>query len=62
MHPDLLPSVTPGDVYNFYLKAGGLATESAYPFINNVERGRKCIFNYTMDGVQILGPGGYNRI
>ena len=51
MHPDLISSVTPSDVYFHYLNAGGLATEEAYPSINYAERGRKCIFNYTMDGV-----------
>jgi len=51
MHPDLMSSVTPSDVYFHYLNAGGLATEEAYPSINYAERGRKCIFNYTMDGV-----------
>ena len=51
MHPDLMPSLTPSDVYNYFLSAGGLATESAYPFVYQIERGRQCIFNYTMDGV-----------
>jgi hypothetical protein len=62
MHPETLSSVTPGDVYNYFLKAGGIATEASYPFINYVQRGRQCIFNYTMDGIQILGPGGYERV
>jgi hypothetical protein len=40
--------------------SGGVATESAYPF--KPETGPKCIFNYTMDGIQLVGSVGYERI
>ena len=52
-----------GEVFSYYLNAGGMATEKAYPFVTDSQYQQgKCIFNYTMDGVQILGPDGYMRI
>ncbi len=50
---------TPGDAYQYYARSGGVATEEAYPFTHTTN---KCIFNYTMDGIQLGGSVGYQRV
>jgi Papain family cysteine protease len=52
--------LTTGDVYRYFANAGGLATEQSYPF--QPEKGYQCIWNYTMDGIQLVGPYGYSRV
>jgi len=32
LHPDLIDSLTTGDVYKYYANAGAIATEKSYPF------------------------------
>ena len=32
LHPDSIDSLTTGDVYRYYARAGGIATETSYPF------------------------------
>jgi hypothetical protein len=44
-------------VFKYYSTAGGVATEQAYPF--GPQKGDKCIFNYSMDGIQLAGDMGY---
>ena len=38
-----------------------MATEKFYPFSHTGIAG-KCIFNYSMDGIQIAGSVGYERV
>jgi Papain family cysteine protease len=52
--------MTSGDVYKHLRVAGGLATRDAYP--DSFRIGSECLWNYTMDGVQIIGEYGYERI
>ena len=52
--------MTTGDVYKYYATAGGIATEKSYPF--QQKKGYQCIFNYTMDGIQLVGSLGYSRV
>ena len=59
IHSETLDGITPGSLYEYYL-SGGLAIDAAYPMSRN--RGAKCLFNYTMDGIQLLGTTGYRHI
>lgn len=52
--------MTSGDVYKYFKNAAGIATKSYYP--DSPSKGVQCLFNYTMDGIQILGAFGYERI
>lgn len=52
-------TLTTGDVYQYYAQSGGVATEDAYPFYHSTGY---CIFNYTMDGIQLGGSIGYQRV
>jgi Papain family cysteine protease len=52
--------MTSGDVYKHLRVAGGLATRDAYP--DAYMTGFECLWNYTMDGIQLLGDSGYERI
>jgi len=52
--------MTSGDVYDSFVRQGGLATDSAYP--DSPEKGSQCLFTYAMDGIQMLGNHGYERI
>lgn len=49
-----------GDVYKFFVNQGGLATKKDYP--DTPAQGMQCLFTYAMDGIQILGSHGYERI
>ncbi len=60
LHPDLIDSLTTGDVYKYYANAGAIATEKSYPF--QQQKGHQCIFNFTMDGIELLGAVGYQRV
>ncbi len=52
--------MTPGDVFIHHRQAGGLATRDSYP--DSYEMGDECLFFYTMQGIQILGQYGYERV
>jgi len=60
LHPEKLPKMSTGDVYKFFMGQGGLATKKAYP--DTPDQGTQCLFTYAMDGIQILGTHGYERI
>jgi hypothetical protein len=47
--PNSVDNLTPSDIFNYHLKAGGLATQAYYP--SGFERGDECLWNLTMDGV-----------
>jgi hypothetical protein len=49
---DASKQYTNGDIFSYYLNAGGLATEKSYPFVtDSLYQQDTCLFNYTMDGV-----------
>lgn len=55
----LAQSTTPGDIFQSFLKQGGLATRADYPDSPDIG---ECNFTYAMEGIQILGDYGYMRI
>lgn len=60
LNPSIRDGLTPGHVFNYYKTSGGVATQASYP--TTASQGYECLFNYTMDGIQIVGATGYERV